>query len=110
MPFDGIVTKSVVEELHEKIVQGRISKIHQPTDTELVITVRNQRKNHTLLLSIHPTYARFHLTDDKYQNPQEPPMFCMLLRKHLSGAIVESSEPNTRGRPISFHVRSLYYM
>jgi len=107
MPFDGIVTKSVVEELHEKIVQGRISKIHQPTDTELVITVRNQRKNHTLLLSIHPTYARFHLTDDKYQNPQEPPMFCMLLRKHLSGAIVESIEQTGLERIITFNVRSV---
>src|SRR5690625_3676348 len=107
MPFDGIVTKSVVEELREKIVQGRISKIHQPTDTELVITIRNQRKNHTLLLSIHPTYARFHLTADKYQNPQEPPMFCMLLRKHLSGAIVESIEQNTLERVITFQVRSV---
>lgn len=107
MPFDGIVTKSVVEELREKIVQGRISKIHQPTDTELVITIRNQRKNHTLLLSIHPSYARFHLTDDKYQNPQEPPMFCMLLRKHLSGAIVESIEQTTLERVITFHVRSV---
>lgn len=107
MPFDGIVTKSVVEELQEKVVQGRISKIYQPTETELVITIRNQRKNHSLLLSIHPTYARFHLTDDKYQNPQEPPMFCMLLRKHLSGAIVESIEQTGLERVITFHVRSI---
>jgi predicted ribosome quality control (RQC) complex YloA/Tae2 family protein len=107
MPFDGIVTKSVVEELQEKIVQGRISKIYQPTDSELVITIRNQRKNHTLLLSIHPTYARFHLTDDKYQNPQEPPMFCMLLRKHLSGAIIESIEQTGLERIITFNVRSI---
>lgn len=107
MPFDGIVTKSVVEELREKVVQGRISKIHQPTDTELVVTIRNQRKNHTLLLSIHPTYARFHLTEDKYQNPQEPPMFCMLLRKHLSGAIVESIEQTGLERIITFNVRSV---
>lgn len=107
MPFDGIVTKSVVEELQEKVVKGRISKIHQPTDTELVITIRNQRKNHTLLLSIHPTYARFHLTDDKYQNPQEAPMFCMLLRKHLSGAIIESIAQTGLERVITFNVRSI---
>lgn len=107
MPFDGIVTKSVVEELQDTIVQGRISKIYQPTSTELVFTIRNQRKNHTLLLSIHPTYARFHLTNDKYQNPKEPPMFCMLLRKHLSGAIVESIQQDGLERIITINIRSI---
>src|SRR5690625_4451267 len=107
MPFDGIVTKAIREELQEKVVGGRISKIYQPTDTELVFTIRNQRTNYSLLLSIHPTYARFHLTKDKYQNPQEPPMFCMLLRKYLSGAFIESIEQDgwsgtsTRRRSIS---------
>src|SRR5690625_6625685 len=72
MPFDGIVTKAITEELQDKIVNGRISKIYQPTETELVFTVRNQRTNYSLLLSIHLTYARFHLTKDKYENPQEP--------------------------------------
>lgn len=92
MPFDGIVAKAVTEELKDKLVNGKLNKIHQPTDSELVLTFRNNRKNHALLISLHPTYARLHLTNDTYQNPKEPPMFCMVLRKHLSGAYLEEIE------------------
>jgi predicted ribosome quality control (RQC) complex YloA/Tae2 family protein len=106
MPFDGIVTRAVTEELEQELLPGKITKIHQPTNTELVITVRSQRKNHTLLLSIHPTYARVHLTADTYTNPQEPPMFCMVLRKHLSGAIIESIEQYGMERIITFSIQS----
>src|SRR5690625_4552314 len=107
MPFDGIVTRAITEELNEEIVGGRINKIYQPTNTELVITVRNNRKNYTLLLSIHPSYARFHLTDDSYRNPGEPPMFCMLLRKHIGGAIIESIEQYDLERIVTFRFRAI---
>lgn len=106
MPFDGIVTHAVTEELKQELIPGKITKIYQPTNTELVITVRSQRKNHTLLLSIHPTYARIHLTADAYKNPQEPPMFCMVLRKHLSGAVIESLEQYGMERIITFSIKS----
>src|SRR5690625_814896 len=107
MPFDGIVTKAVTEELHEKIVQGRISRIHQPTSTELIFTVRKNRKNYQLLLSIHPSYARFHLTNDKFNNPQEPPMFCMVLRKHLQSAIIETISQDGLERMITFRMKAI---
>lgn len=107
MPFDGIVTYAITNELKSSLVGGRINKIHQPTKSELVITVRNNRKNYSLLLSIHPTYARIHLTKDTYQNPSEPPMFCMLLRKHLAGAIIEQIEQNDLERIVSFHCRTM---
>src|SRR5690625_5802996 len=81
MPFDGVVTKAVTEELQNEVIPGKINKIYQPTETELVFTIRSKGKNHTLLLSIHPRYARFHLTRDSYRNPDQPPMFCMLDRK-----------------------------
>lgn len=106
MPFDGIVTRAVTEELNQEIIPGKITKIHQPTLTELVLTVRSQRKNHTLLLSIHPTYARIQLTKDTYTNPQEPPMFCMVLRKYLSGAIIEDIEQYGMERIVTFSIRS----
>ncbi|WP_188454447.1 Rqc2 family fibronectin-binding protein [Virgibacillus oceani] len=106
MPFDGIVTRAVTEELDEKIIPGKITKIYQPTDTELVFTIRSQGMNHTLLLSIHPAYARLHLTDDEYKNPAEPPMFCMLLRKHLAGAIIESIEQYGMERIVTFTVKT----
>jgi len=86
MPFDGIVTKAAAEELHSLLTGGRINKIYQPSATELVLTIRSQGRNHDLLMSIHPNYARIHITAEKYTNPQEPPMFCMVLRKHLTGA------------------------
>src|SRR5690606_40496281 len=92
MPFDGIVLKAVVEELKQELVGGRIDKIYEPTDTELVLTIRNNRKNHSLVISIHPSYFRIHLTDTAFHNPSEPPLFCMVLRKHLIGARIRSEE------------------
>ncbi|SFD81925.1 Predicted component of the ribosome quality control (RQC) complex, YloA/Tae2 family, contains fibronectin-binding (FbpA) and DUF814 domains [Lentibacillus persicus] len=106
MPFDGIVTRAVIQELNEKITPGKIAKIHQPTDTELVFTIRSHGHNHSLLLSIHPVYARMHLTDDNYKNPKQPPMFCMLLRKHLSGAVIDSIEQYGMERIVTFSVQS----
>ncbi|MGY0692329.1 Rqc2 family fibronectin-binding protein [Virgibacillus sp. FSP13] len=106
MPFDGIVTRAVTEELKNNIIPGKITKIYQPTATELVLTVRSQGENHSLLLSIHPTYARFHITADDYKNPTEPPMFCMLLRKHLSGAIIESVEQYGMERIVTFTIKT----
>ncbi|QXE03041.1 NFACT family protein [Terribacillus sp. DMT04] len=92
MAFDGIVTRAMARELDHTLSTGRLSKIYQPTDTEIVLTFRSQGKNHALLLSAHPSYARVHITDDTYQNPQNPPMFCMLLRKHLAGGFLEKVE------------------
>ncbi len=88
MAFDGVVTRAVIHELNQEILNGRINRIFQPTDTEVAMTIRNNRKNYSLLFSIHPSYARFHLTNDDYRNPGDPPMFCMVLRKYLSGAIL----------------------
>lgn len=106
MPFDGIVTRAVTEELKHKLLPGKITKIYQPTLTEVVFTIRSQGSNHTLLFSIHPTYARFHLTDDSYQNPAEAPMFCMVLRKHLSGAIIEDISQQGMERIVEFSIKT----
>jgi len=89
MSFDGLFTRAITKELTETIKGGRINKIHQPYQNELIIIVRANGKNHKLLLSAHPSYARVQLTNEQYDNPQDPPMFCMLLRKHLEGAIIE---------------------
>ncbi|WP_156290400.1 Rqc2 family fibronectin-binding protein [Oceanobacillus salinisoli] len=106
MPFDGIVTRAVTEEMKNLLTPGRITKIYQPTATELVFTVRSQGNNNSLLLSIHPTYSRFHLTDDTYTNPKEAPMFCMILRKHLSGATIESIDQHEMERIVTFTIKS----
>ncbi|MEI3608210.1 Rqc2 family fibronectin-binding protein [Pseudogracilibacillus sp. SO10305] len=105
MPFDGIVTRAVTEDLQQSLIGGRINKIYQPTNNEIIMTVRNNRTNYTLLLSIHPSYARIHLTNDKFQYPNEPPTFCMVLRKHLESAIIECIEQYALERIISIKVR-----
>src|SRR5690625_3297873 len=103
MPFDGIVTKAVVEELQAQLTSGRVNKIYQPTPTELIFTIRSQRQNVSLLFSVHPNYARLHLTKQTFQNPDEPPMFCMLLRKHLLGATIKEIEQYDLERIIFLH-------
>ncbi|WP_027408193.1 NFACT family protein [Anoxybacteroides tepidamans] len=90
MSFDGIFTYAMTKELKTALEGGRITKIYQPFQHELVLYVRAHGKNYKLLLSAHPSYARVHLTAETYDNPAEPPMFCMLLRKHLEGSIIES--------------------
>ncbi|WP_416151008.1 NFACT family protein [Salipaludibacillus sp. HK11] len=102
MSFDGIVTRAVTDDLKQTIVSGRIAKIHQPFPTDLMLTVRANGKNHSLFFSVNPSFARFHLTNIKFDNPQEPPMFCMVLRKHLEGSILESIEQDGLERIVTF--------
>ncbi|SDJ73495.1 Rqc2 family fibronectin-binding protein [Sediminibacillus albus] len=105
MAFDGIVTRAAVHELNQELAAGRLLKIYQPTETELIFTIRSQGSNKSLLLSAHPSYARFHLTNDTYHNPKTPPMFCMLLRKHLVGGFVEEITQHENERIAMFHIR-----
>ncbi|MFD2443462.1 NFACT family protein [Bacillus sp. CGMCC 1.16607] len=89
MSFDGLFTKIMTEEISATLLGGRINKIYQPFKNEIILQIRANGKNHKLLLSAHPSYSRVQLTNESYENPSEPPMFCMLLRKHLEGAIIE---------------------
>ena len=89
MAFDGLFTKAMTHEL-QQLVSGRISKIHQPNSQEIVLHIRAGGKNSRLLISIHPSYSRIHMTNESIDNPSEPPMFCMLLRKHLESGFISS--------------------
>jgi len=86
MSYDGLFTHAIINELNETIAGGRVSKIHQPADNELVMRIRANRKNYQLLLSAHPQYARAQLTDLQFDNPQQPPQFCMVLRKYIENS------------------------
>lgn len=92
MPFDGIVAKSIVEELTQKLSGGRIEKILQPETDEIVLIIRAWNKNFRLVISANPSYPRIHLTETVKENPAVPPVFCMLLRKHLTGGRIVSFE------------------
>ena len=102
MSFDGVFTHNMVNELSEKLVNGRISKIHQPYDNEIILTIRSKGKNNKLLLSAHSSYARIQLTEIAYGNPDSPPNFVMMLRKFLDGAILEQIEQIENDRVIHF--------
>ncbi len=106
MPFDGIVTKSIVEELTEKLTSGRIEKVLQPEADEIVLLVRAWNKNHRLVLSASPNYPRLHLTETVKDNPPVPPVFCMLLRKHLSGGRIISFDFNDYERIIGIVIEA----
>ncbi|WP_100403094.1 Rqc2 family fibronectin-binding protein [Bacillus sp. FJAT-42315] len=90
MSFDGLFTRAITKELLEQLQGGRVNKIHQPYKNETVLVIRAKGGNHKLLLSAHPSYARVQLTSEAYENPQEPPLFCMMMRKHLEGAVLEN--------------------
>ncbi|MGK9181075.1 NFACT family protein [Priestia filamentosa] len=105
MSFDGMFTYAMKEELVEKLQSGRITKVYQPFTNELILGVRAGGTNYKLLLSAHPSYARVHLTNESYENPSTPPMFCMLLRKHLEGGIIDSIEQIELDRILKIEVR-----
>lgn len=95
MAFDTICVKKTVEELNSTIIGGRIEKIYLPEKDELMIAIRTLGGNYKLVLSASANNARVHFTDFSKENPKTPPMFCMLLRKHLtSGKITKVSQPN----------------
>ncbi len=94
MPFDGIVTKSIVDELSQKLVGGRIDKVLQPENDEIVLVVRAWSETHRLVMSASANYPRIHITKLVKDNPQSPPVFCMLLRKHISGGRILSFQFN----------------
>jgi len=88
MSLDGIFLNSIKHDLYNKLIGGRVDKIYQPDKNEIVIAIRNNGVNHKLLMTAASSSPRLHITDVTRKNPQEPPMFCMLLRKHLTSAHV----------------------
>lgn len=89
MSLDGLVTRAIASEL-AVCVGGRINKITQPSRSDIVLQIRAQGQNRKLLLSANPTYPRVHFTEAQFTNPTDAPMFCMLMRKHCEGAVIEN--------------------
>lgn len=104
MALDGIVTRAVVRDL-QRGAGARIHKIHQPTEHDLVLSVRGNGFQGKLLLSANPTYPRVHWTEASFVNPLEAPMFCMLMRKHCEGGVIENVRQIGRERIIHIDVR-----
>lgn len=105
MAFDGMMVYGIVHEL-QKLENGRLSKIYQPYERDLIFHIRANGENVRLLLSANPSYPRIHLTEETFENPMEAPMFCMLLRKHLEGGIIQRVQQVDMERIIHIDVRS----
>jgi len=93
--MDGFTLSFLTKELRDQLVGGRIERVNQPERDSILLLIRSQGGNHKLLLSANANQPRAQLTAQTYENPAEPPMFCMLLRKHLQGARLNSlCQPN----------------
>ena len=86
MAFDAFFLKAVLDDIREKALGARVEKLHQPSRDTLMILLRCAQGREKLIIAASPSAPRLHFTAASPENPPEPPMFCMLLRKHLSGA------------------------
>ena len=92
MAFDATFLTAVLAEIREKATGARVEKIHQPSRDTVIFLLRCSEGREKLIFAANPTAPRLHLTSASPENPAEPPMFCMLLRKHLSGARLNAVE------------------
>lgn len=106
MAFDTICVKKTVEELNSVLLGGRVDKIYQPEKDELMISVRTFGGAHKLVISASANNARIHFTETAKENPKAPPMFCMLLRKHLSGGKIIKISQSSHERIVEIDIEA----
>lgn len=92
MTLDGLTLNVIVNEIKEPVLGCKVDKVHQPQPDTIVLSLRAPGRSPKLLISAGAFDSRLHLTEQKYPNPPSPPMFCMFLRKHLTGAKIVSIE------------------
>ena len=85
MALDAATLALTAAELKTTLADAKIAKLFEPTRDELVITLRTRTETYSLLLSARSGSARVCLTEESFENPETPPSFCMLMRKHLTG-------------------------
>ena len=104
MSFDGFFLHHMTTELREQVLYGRIQKVNQPFERELVLTIRNNRQNYKLLLSAHPVFGRIQTTKADLPNPQNPNTYTMIMRKYLQGAVIEDIQQLENDRVLEISV------
>ncbi|MBB6216963.1 putative ribosome quality control (RQC) complex YloA/Tae2 family protein [Anaerosolibacter carboniphilus] len=106
MPLDGLVVSAIVDELNNKVCHGKIEKVYQPEDDEINLLIRCMGKNYRLVASASSHNPRVHITTINKQNPSSPPMFCMLMRKHLQGGKITAIEQKDFERIITIDIEN----
>jgi len=110
MAMDGFTLSFMTRELRDALAGGRVDKASKPERDLILLSIRNQGANHRLLLSANANSARAQLTTQSFENPAEPPVFCMLLRKHLSGARISAIKQLGCDRVLTFRFQCLSEM
>ena len=103
MAFDAFFLSAVLHEIRQKATGARVEKIHQPSRDTVLLLLRCEGGREKLLFAPNPAAPRLHLTTANPENPPEPPMFCMLLRKHLSGARLSNITQPAMERAATFY-------
>ena len=106
MAYDGIITYAAAKELKERIVPGKVEKVYQPGPEDLLVHIHTQRGNVRLFISCNSSAARVCLTEGSYTNPEQPPTFCMLLRKHLQGGRITDVRQKDAERIIEIDIEA----
>ena len=103
MPLDAVCLRAVVDELAPQLTGARIEKIQQPARDQVVLLLRGSRR---LLLCANPNQPRIHMTEKLRDNPSQPPMFCMLLRKRIGNGRIVSIEQAPLERVVTLHIEA----
>lgn len=104
MALDAVFLSALCNELNRQVTGAKIDKVQMPERDQILLSVRSRQGNSRLLLSAGTGTARAHITMQRYEQPAEPPMFCMLLRKHLCGTVIDSVEQPNRDRLLVFAI------
>ncbi|KNF08731.1 putative RNA-binding protein, snRNP like protein [Gottschalkia purinilytica] len=107
MSLDGVVLKSICNELNQLILDGKIDKVYQPENDEVILNIRSKGSNIKLLMSASSNNPRVYVTDSSKSNPANPPMFCMLLRKHIQNGKIIDIEQISMERILKISIQSL---
>ena len=105
MSLDGTVVKNLVYEINNRVNGGRIDKIYQDDNNNLLINIRANGKRERLFISIYGS-PRMYFSEELFDSPQNPPAFCMLLRKHLENNQILSVNQYKMDRIVEIHVKS----
>lgn len=106
MPFDGIVTANVVNDLNSLLQGGKIDKVYQPEHDEIVLSVHRGKEKHKVFITSNSSDARIQMISEMPQNPVNPPAFCMLMRKHIQGGKIEKIVQKQTERIVEFCIDS----
>ena len=106
MAYDGIYTYAIARELERRITLGKIEKVYQPGPEDLLLHIHTQAGNVRLYMTCNSQAARVCLTEGSYTNPEHPPTFCMLLRKHIQGGRITAVRQKDSERIIEIDIEA----